>query len=494
MHKGSVMEEQPASALSCTHIDDLYALAARETLSRLLDQWLNHYGLTVTEFIHSASALEKFESAGTTYQHAVQRMAVLLAAQTKIPVVQIIKALNTLVGAAVTRVYVDERRGLFALPPAGNFAQMAVAYAGSPNAQYKLSGSLAKYLAAAKTWDEKLSQLLSLRSQAPKEGLGRALFLSAIDAIIADIIGNETALIDLLGAKQEFGQRLFSAVRIFRGIPSSGPDACAGGMNLLARHFACDEMPDVRQAFANFILGECQKPNRLCRSSSEDELEIFRQLVAELDVAETKYIDRNDLHAAFTERSKRFVTQEFLFSFMAAAKTPDRKIERLLMLAESIIGEANKRSLMPIALAILGGRNVEEEFDAGAPCVQRLKRCADLQKRLQHCGFSQVQREKMAALLDGIAVQIEAKGRFFALLEAQAGSPKDIVEAYLKLLTGGAFTEGNMMQKARRAVRALLASPELRAQYAGGGDGKAALTDVIARLRLAGISPENSPH
>ena len=123
------------------------------------------------------------------------------------------------------------------------------------------------------------------------------------------------------------------------------------------------------------------------------------------------------------------------------------------MLSESIIGEANKRSLTPIALTILGGRNVEEEFDAAAPCVQRLKRCADLQKRLQHAGFSDVQRDKVAVLLDGIAVQIEAKGRFLALVAAQAASPRDTVEAYLKLFAGGVFTDGNMVQKARRAVR-----------------------------------------
>src|SRR5947208_1650981 len=118
MQKGPVrdMAEEQTSPLSCSHIDDLYAAPARETLNRLLSEWLNHYCLTVTEFIHSATALQKFESAGTTYQHATQRMAVTLASKTKIPVVQIIKALNTLIGAAMTRVYVDERRGLFAAP------------------------------------------------------------------------------------------------------------------------------------------------------------------------------------------------------------------------------------------------------------------------------------------------------------------------------------------------------------------------------------------
>ena len=321
MYKGPVkiMEELPASALSCTQIDDLYAIAARGTLTRLLAQWLNHYCLTVTEFIHSASALEKFESAGTTYQHAVQRMAVLLASQTKIPVVQIIRELNTLAGAAITRVYVDERRGLFAAPSGGNFAEMAVALAGRANAQYILSGSLAKYLAAAKSWDEKLRQVLAVRAAAPPDGLGRALLLSALDAIIADIVNNETALTELLGAKLTFGQRLFSALAIFRGAPSSGMDGCAAGLLQLARYFAHGELPDARQAFANFILAECQKTNRLCLSSLEGELESFHQLVGELTLAQSKYLDRDDLHAMFTERSKRFVTQEFLFQFMAGA-------------------------------------------------------------------------------------------------------------------------------------------------------------------------------
>src|SRR5882672_9384804 len=55
--------------MPCFKPDDLYSYHARTTTARILGEWLARQRLTVTELIHSAAALEKFDATGTTFQH-----------------------------------------------------------------------------------------------------------------------------------------------------------------------------------------------------------------------------------------------------------------------------------------------------------------------------------------------------------------------------------------------------------------------------------------
>src|SRR4029078_11593588 len=76
--------------------DDLYSYHARTTMARLLADWLARQRLTITELLHSASALEMLEATGTTYQHGIQRIAVAQATDSEFPVAQLVKQLNDL--------------------------------------------------------------------------------------------------------------------------------------------------------------------------------------------------------------------------------------------------------------------------------------------------------------------------------------------------------------------------------------------------------------
>lgn len=476
--------------IPCATVDDLYLPPARATLARLLGDWLNHHCLTVTEFIHSASTVEKFEATGMLYQHAIQRMAVAQAAKSPTPVVQIVRALNDLATAAVNRIDGDERRGLFPIADAAALAELAERLAGKPNARYILNGSLAKHLAAAATWHEKLFQVLSLRAGAPNGAQSRPLFLDVVDTIVAEIVGNKDVLTELLGAELDAGQRLMTAVRVFQGDVGTDLIGLGAGLELLAQHFARDELGEARFAVADFILLECKGTNRLCPSSFADELNAFRQLVDKLNAMKTGYLNPEDLNAALVGRSKRFVTQEALSQILAPAQTPDEKLECLLMIADIIKGEANKRVLAPIVLAVLGAPNLKEVFAPASPGILRIKRAADLQKRVLGSSFAEGQRSKMADLLDDVAVGIEAKGGFFDGLTARMPDPAERVDTYMRMFATGIFTEGKLARKAQQALLAALAVPGFLAKYTAGKDtdSKIVVADLIARLTRVGLS------
>jgi len=216
--------------------------------------------------------------------------------------------------------------------------------------------------------------------------------------------------------------------------------------------------------------------------------------VDELTPAQGRYLDAADLSVALAERSKRFITQEALVQFTAGAKTPDEKLDRLLTLEENIEGAANKRALTPFAAAILSTHNFEEEFTEEYPGIQRIRRLADLQRRVLNSGLQEVQREKMAGALDAAAVRVEGRGRYFAALEARFSDPVERADAYLKFFSARLFTEGHLASKARRALLATLACPDFASRYTRekSADRHGALMELVEVLRQIGISPEES--
>src|SRR5277367_6459111 len=117
-------EDMP-HALPCFKPDDLYSYHARATLARLLRDFLARQKITITELMHRADCLETLEATGTTYQHAVQKVAVAQASSTTMPVQQIIKTLNDLATKAINRVYRDARRNYFPATKAGEFGALA---------------------------------------------------------------------------------------------------------------------------------------------------------------------------------------------------------------------------------------------------------------------------------------------------------------------------------------------------------------------------------
>src|SRR6185312_2138217 len=123
--KDAAVKEEPPQALPCFKPDDLYSYHSRQTMARLFIDFLSRNKVTITELIHRADLLEKLEATGTVYQHAIQKIAVAQAANTSVPVQQIIKSLNELTTQAFNRVYRDQRAGKFPHPEPDQFAQLA---------------------------------------------------------------------------------------------------------------------------------------------------------------------------------------------------------------------------------------------------------------------------------------------------------------------------------------------------------------------------------
>ncbi|HEY5347975.1 MAG TPA: hypothetical protein VIJ72_07270, partial [Rhizomicrobium sp.] len=496
--KVPVAQEDTPHALPCFRIDDLYSYHARTTIARLLTDFLARGRLTVTELLHRADMLEKLEATGTLFQHAIQKIAVAQAATTTTPVQQIVKSLNELTTQALHRVYRDQRKDLFPAVKPEQFGALACKLADQGDGAYIFNGAIARHLQDASGWDEKVLRLLSLLQYAPEEGAGRALLLSSVDAIIAEILGGSAALHELIGTKDNLAAALSSLVELFLG--KAVEDEAGTGLTLLTQHFADDDLPEARTAIANRVVAEFKSAKRLCPNSLVEELKALRKIANRVVFGVGKYMAHEELIAAFTLRSKRLVGNETLSEHLADAATPDEKIERLLFVEDNIIGVENKRQLAAFILPILSAPTFENHFqNAKLPVMPRLQKLAALQAHMRRSGFQDNQKDEIADRLDKLASDVEIRAKIFETIEAKTPGGAEKVMKILSLLNSGIFTEGRLAGRARELVIANLSRPGFltgyvahRAKSEGASDLTAdkAMADLIGNLGKAGITAE----
>ncbi len=491
-------EEDVPHALPCFKPDDLYSYHARQTMTRLLGDFLARNKITITELIHRADMLEKFEATGTAYQHAIQKVAVAQASSTKTPVQQIIKSLNELTTQAIHRVYRDQRAGLFPNPDPGKIAELACQLHAQPNAAYLFNGALARLLAEVKGWDEKVLMLITVMEQAPEEQGPRNLVMASIDAVMAEVLSGSAALHELIGGAENLGQALLRLVSLFLGKPTA--DA-RSGLLALTGHFAADTLPNSRTAVANRLVAEFKSNKRLCPESMVDELKTLRVIANSIVLGVGKYLSHEDLIAAFTLRSKRLVTAEGLGRHIGDAPA-DEKLEALLFVEENIIGAENKRQLAKFLMPVLTSAAFDAQFsNPKVPVLTRLQRLAQLQARVLRSGFIDVTRGELAAKLDFIAARIEANGRVLEAIEARNTSHVEKAQALLRLATGGVLTEGTLSARARELILGHLSRPGFLTGYlaaqtaslkpgAEKPDNQTLMAGLMDTLGKAGITPE----
>ena len=494
--KEEVAKEDAPSALPCFKPDDLYSYHARSTMARLLGEHLARQRLTITELIHRGDALEQLEATGTTYQHAIQKVSVAQAASTTLPVQQIVKKLQDLTTKAMNRVYNDEKRGYFPVAREGQFAALAHELAQDSDKAYLFNGAIAHYLADAAGWNEKLMRLLAILKEAESDKDVADMLLATVDSIGAEILAGSAALHELIGDTENLGAALWVLVHLFLGEKMEGSNTA---ITAVTRHFKVDDLPAARTAVAGRILAELKSVKRLCPDSLVDELKTLRRIANKLVLGQGKYLSHEDLIGAFTLRSKRLVTNEMVSEHLQEAGGVNEKVERLLLIEENIIGAENKRQLAKFFAPIITSPGFEQVYlFAKTPVLERLQRLVDLQKRVNRSGFQDVQKQEICDALDKVACETEGRSKLLESIEAKSAGPIEKATAILRLMTGGAITDGQLAERARNMVLTYMGKPGFMSGYAAHlartkgaiPDADVAMNDLMLTLEKAGITTE----
>ncbi len=347
---------------------------------------------------------------------------------------------------------------------------------------------LVRHLKDAESWNDKVSTLLEILRTAPDADLPRALTLSSIDAIMAEILSGPTALHELIGNAENLAEAITCLVELFLG---NAAGANQEGLAPLAARFAADELPEARTAVANRIVAEFKSAKRLCPASLVEELKALRRLANRVVFGVGKYLSHEDLITAFTLRSKRLVTQESLSLYLKDCQ-PDEKMERLLFVEEKIIGLENKRQLAGFVIPVMNSAGFDNFFqNSKVPVLSRLQRLAQLQGRVRRASFVEVQRDEISHKMDRLAWDVAVRGKVFEGLAAKNQTHVEKVQTLLKMTATGFFTDGLVLAKVRDAVMDSLAKPGfLDGYFAGQPASDAGLAALMAELNKVGITDE----
>ncbi len=481
----------------CVSPQDLYNCHARDRIARLLDGWLARHRVTPFELLHRADLIERLDASGVELQHAIQKISVPEAQARGVVVHEIIRSFQSLADRTVQRVLKDDRRGAFPnIGKEGVVAGLERIWT-EPERAYLIGGSVARHIASAESWIEKINRLLDLADEASASPQIAAALLPVLEQPLAEILGGRSGLNNLLGGDLDPGDTLAavtrlagsaaveSLIRVDPAVARMMPPL-SGPAERLARWLEGPQFEAVRVALAHRVLRELVGPRRLKPGDPEAEIRTLRGLAMALTAADGQVLSLDDIHGAFAIRSGLLVASDFVEALLGHDRTARDEVELLIHLAENVTGGANKRQASRWLSANISGLKFEREFRVSPETPPaRLASLAGLQRALARVGFAAEDCAMLQAKLGEIGGLVEADSRLVTLLAGAKAPVVHRLDLLLRLAVGEAAPLGPAADRARAEALKLLKAPDLRTEMSRSPE---AAMRVKGLLKHAGLA------
>jgi hypothetical protein len=495
--KRLVSEEQAGPR--CNGPQDLYTPQARETIGRVLDDWLGRNGVSAFELLHRPDLAEKLEAAGVELQHAIQKIAVPESQDVGQPVHDLVRHYQKLSDQAVERVIGAGRRGLFPSLEDCSIADLAHRMVGRPDRGFIMGGVVCGALKGVRGGRARLDRLMDLVDRAPMDGPPRAMVTVPVEQLLCEILAARTSLADILGPSLDQGASLAAVVRMaapreINALIDQDPrlalqvPAVDGPAARLGTRLEAGEFPLLTAALSRMVMRELMSPRRLRPNDAAGEIDILRTLATALTVTAGRLLTLDEVQTAFNERSKAIVTADFVAAYVKTCNTVLCEAEALTRLCENVTGSANKRSAARWLSACVGSLRFESEMRAASTtqtAAQKLGVLAGLQRAVRSCGLSERDNAEIAAAIGAVGGTIEAESKIVAQL---ARSPAPLVQRLLVLLrlaAGETAPLGPAADRAKAEAVKLLRAPDSRAVLSASPE---TLTPLKGLMRAAGLA------
>ncbi|ASD27223.1 hypothetical protein [Brevundimonas diminuta] len=476
---------------ACRGVQDLYAPHARETIGRILEDWLGRQGATAFELLHRPDLAERLEASGVELQHAIQKVAVPEAqAVPGQSVHELMRHYQRLAEQAIERLLKAGRSRTFADLETRSVADLAHSLTGAADRAFLMGGAVAGSLRGLTGARARLERLMDICDRAPIEGPPRALVFVAVEQILCELLGSRAGLAQILGPGLDQGSSLAAAVRMVapREVgailahdprltllvpPVEGPPARLG------ERLAAGEFPLLAAALARMVLRELMSQRRLRPGDAVGEIDILRALATALTATAGRLLTLEEVQTAFIERSRSLVAADFVAAYVADCTSVLAEAERLTRLCENVTGGANKRAAARWLDACVASLRFETELRGRlttevAPPGQRLLSLVILQRSVRNAGLPERETQAIVDALGLVGGAVEADARLtMQIARAPAPIPQKLA-ALLRLAAAETGPTGPVAERARAEALRLLRAPDTRAAL--GAEPQAVLT------------------
>jgi len=481
----------------CVSPQDLYTAHARDRIGRLLEGWLNRQRVTPFELLHRADLVEQLETSGMDLQHAIQKIAIPEAQARDISVHEVIRAFQKLTQATINRVLTDGRKGQYPKVDLKNFADIAEKLSGESDRHYLLGAGVAKAIAGADRWSEKVNQLLDFADAAPQSPAGRALALQVIEQPLGEVLGSKGGLNELIGADLELGATLAAMTRlaaaetvealaaiepvVARAMPPLKSSAAR-----LANWLDGPNFEQVRMAIAKRVLKELSGPRRLCPNDPSGEIDMLRALAMALTAASGRVMSLDEVQAVFIQRSGMLVRSDFVEVYLSKDQSPLDEVQALLWLAENVTGHANKRHAGRWISATVDSLRFETCLRNGPETASaKLGALAVLQRSVGRAGLIVEETMPILATLGEIGGMIEADAKLVSNVGRSNAPVVSRLSALLRLAVGESGPTGPAADRAKAEALKLLRLPQTRSDLAQSPEAIERVRGMLQTLGLA---------
>lgn len=475
----------------CRTPDDMRGPRGRETIGRVLEDWLKRAGATPFELLHRADLVEKLEASGFELQHAVQKIALPESQASGRPVHEVIRYYNDLIEKTCERVLRDDKKKLFPDLAKEPLAEAVTRLMPLPDRAYRLSGAVAKAVAPARGWRDKTDRLLALADQVPSDPEPRKFALGVIEQPLSEIVGSAAGLADLLGADLDLGGALAALTRLaapkevemlIRIEPRAArvmPELDGAAARLGAR-LAAGDFQALETAVAKRVLRELSGARRLRPTDPQGEIDLLRALAMAMTAAAGRALTLDEVQQVFVERSRGLVSPEFVTAYLGEGQTAVDEGRALVRLCENVAGAANKRQAARWLAQHLSSHKFETAVRSGAEAPgAKLALLADLQKSVRQAGLPELDIRPALERLGELGGLVEAENRLAAAIAGADAPLAGRLAALLKLAAGEAAPLGPAAARAKAEALRLIKAPEARAELAAAPELAAKLMPLL---------------
>jgi hypothetical protein len=481
----------------CTSPQDLYSRHARETIARVLEDWLRRQGATVFELLHSPVLCERLDVSTNDLTHAIQKIAIPESEETGASIHEIMRRWTNLSDKAINRVIGDGRKKVFGeIDLTGDIAAQVARLGQSPERGYAFGGAVARLTIGDRNAGRKLVPLTRIATAiAGKPELKWAL--DVIETPLVELFARKGGLAEILGSDITLGQGLAFLTHMVSGEAIerlSTVDSAIGRalpappahLEEFARLIRQGHFRDLRlQAFRN-VLSELRGVKRLMPENPVGEIDLLRAMALALTAGSQQQVEREDISDAFIERSKMLVSSAFVEGLTRGAPHCLEEIERILWLCENVVGAANKKQAARWLMSSLTAHRFETDLrDPKRPAGQRLQLLALLQRRVSKASLGETDTEAAHARLGQIGAQIAGDIQLIPHILKGSKTPIQRITALLSFATGQAGPQGALSELAKAEVMKQLRAPDVRASLMGD---PAALGQLKPMLVQAGLA------
>jgi len=224
------------------------------------------------------------------------------------------------------------------------------------------------------------------------------------------------------------------------------------------------------------------------------EVKFLRRLASKVVLACGNLLPHDEVLEAFRVRSERLISPDTLDAFLNQAENPAIKAERILFISDNIVGEANRRKLTGILLALLEAPAFNRFFsNSEKPASTRLRLLCELQNKVLKSELDTVRKQSIAADLDSICLSIVQQNNLLARVSDGQDSPVSKSLALLKLAASNILTRGKSRDLAQRLALGFIREPGALKDFLKDGSGAedgGKLEELRSMLSEAGIDPE----